>query len=62
MRACRVADNAIGIAAQGGTTLEQVATVPDVPADGVVSVSVDTTFTGNITRVGAGNVPLPSPL
>jgi hypothetical protein len=62
VRACRVTDNAVGIYAQGGTALEQVVAVPEVPTDGVVSVSGDTTFTGNATRVGSGIVPVPSPL
>jgi hypothetical protein len=62
VRASRVTDNAVGISAQGGTTIEQVGVVPEVPTDGVVSVSADTTFTGNATRVGSGIVPVPSPL
>ncbi|MDB4934882.1 MAG: hypothetical protein JWP87_1854 [Labilithrix sp.] len=62
VRACRVTDNAVGISVQGGARLEQVAIVPESPRDGVVSVSADTTFTGNATRVGAGMVPVPAPL
>jgi hypothetical protein len=62
LRACHVTNNAVGIYAQGGTELQQVATVPDAPNDGVVAVSTDTEFTGNTTRVGSGVVPVPSPL
>ena len=62
VRACRVTDNAVGISVQGGTELQQVTAVPEAPSDNVVSVSIDTTFTGNGTRVGSGVVPLPAPL
>ncbi len=62
VRASRVTDNAVGIFAQGGSELLQVAVVPEAPIDGQVSVSVDTVFTDNATRVGSGVVPVPSPL
>ena len=62
VRASRITDNAVGIFAQGGSELLQVAAVPDAPVDGQVPVSIDTTFTDNATRVGSGVVPVPSPL
>lgn len=62
LRACHVKDNAVGIFAQGGTELQQVAVVPEAPNDGIVAVSTDTEFTGNATRVGSGVVPVPAPL
>ncbi|HSO31066.1 MAG TPA: hypothetical protein VLT33_01085, partial [Labilithrix sp.] len=62
VRASRVTDNAVGIYAQGGTELQQVEVVPDAPVDGQVSVSADTVFAGNATRVGSGVIPVPAPL
>ena len=62
VRASRVTDNAVGIFAQNGSTLLQVATVPEAPVEGQVAVSADTVFTDNATRVGSGVVPIPAPL
>ena len=41
---------------------EGVDVVPDAPLDGQVSVSADTVFVGNATRVGSGVIPVPAPL
>jgi hypothetical protein len=57
-----IADNAVGLHVQDGSTLVQVVTVPDAPTGKVVSVSADTVFDGNQTRLGSGVVPLPDPL
>ena len=62
VRASRVNDNAVGIFAQNGSTLIQVATVPEAPVEGQVAVSTDTVFTGNATRVGSGVIPVPAPI
>ncbi len=62
VRASRVTDNAVGIFAQNGSALLQVAVVPEAPVDGQVAVSADTVFTDNATRVGSGVVPVPAPL
>ena len=42
--------------------LVQVDVAPFRPSGLNVSVSADTTFEGNATRVGSGTVPLPDPL
>lgn len=57
-----VADNAVGIHAQDGSTLVQVDAPPASPSGTDVAVSADTTFEGNATRIGSGTVPLPDPL
>jgi hypothetical protein len=57
-----IADNAVGIHAQDGSMLAQVDVAPSQPTGVTVSVSADTTFAGNATRVGSGTVPLPDPL
>jgi nitrous oxidase accessory protein NosD len=59
---CVIADNAVGIHVQDGSTLNQVATAPKEPAGLAVDVTEDTQFEGNATRVGSGVVPLPDPL
>lgn len=59
---CTIADNAVGIHVQDGSTLSQVVTVPKEPSGLSVEVSEDTKFEGNATRVGNGVVPLPDPL
>ncbi len=57
---CAFIDNAVGVYVQGGSQL--------VEGDGsgddsmTVSISSDTTFDGNQTRVGSGTIPLPPPL
>ena len=57
-----IADNAVGIHAQDGSMLVQVDVAPSQPTGVDVSVTADTTFEGNATRVGSGAVPLPDPL
>lgn len=58
-----VARNAVGIHAQAGSFLVELDD-PDATslADGEVRVAPSTHFASNATRVGSGNVPLPSPL
>jgi hypothetical protein len=58
----RIRGNAVGIHVQDGSTLQEVATVPDDVPDGTVNVSTDSTFDGNGSRVGSGALPLPAPL
>lgn len=57
-----IADNAVGIHVQDGSTLVQVDTAPTDPSGLSVDVTADTKFEGNATRVGSGTVPLPDPL
>jgi hypothetical protein len=57
-----VGDNTVGIHVQDGSTLQQVDVAPAQPAGNSVSVSADTVFEGNASRVGSGTVPLPTPL
>lgn len=57
-----IADNAVGIHVQDGSTLNQVETPPDEPTGLDVDVTSDTKFEGNATRVGSGTIPLPEPL
>jgi nitrous oxidase accessory protein NosD len=57
-----IADNAVGIHVQDGSTLVQVDTAPGDPANLSVDVTADTKFENNATRVGSGTVPLPDPL
>jgi hypothetical protein len=59
MTKCALIDNAIGVSVQGGSSL--------VEGDGTgdpltVSISSDTIFSGNATRVGSGAIPLPPAL
>jgi hypothetical protein len=58
----RIRGNAVGIHVQDGSTLQEVATVPEDPAESTVNVSTDSTFDGNGSRVGSGALPLPAPL
>lgn len=58
----RITKNAVGIHVQDGTAIAEVAVVPADPPEGTVSVSTDSTFDGNETRVGSGALPLPAPL
>jgi hypothetical protein len=60
--ATTIADNAVGIHAQDGSMLVQVDVPPSQPTASTVSVSADSTFEGNATRIGSGTVPLPDPL
>lgn len=57
-----VAENAVGIHVQDGSTLEEVDVVPSAPSGTKVSVTKDTRFEGNATKVGSGVIPLPDPL
>jgi hypothetical protein len=57
-----IADNAVGIHVQDGSTLVQVDAPPDAPSGLDVDVTTDTRFEGNATRVGSGTIPLPEPL
>ncbi|MDB4944786.1 MAG: hypothetical protein JWP97_4320 [Labilithrix sp.] len=62
VRASHIDDNAVGIFAQNGSELQQVDVAPDAATPGVVAVTADTSFTGNVTRVGSGVVSVPDPL
>ena len=57
-----VADNAVGIHAQSGSSLHELGEVPGEPLPSIVRVSTDTRFVGNDTRVGTGVVPVPTPI
>jgi hypothetical protein len=57
-----IADNAVGIHVQDGSTLVQVDEAPDAPSGLEVDVTSDTVFEGNATRVGSGTIALPEPL
>ncbi|MEO8797632.1 MAG: hypothetical protein ABI551_07090, partial [Polyangiaceae bacterium] len=59
---CRVIDNAVGINVQDGTTLQEPESVPQSPTELVVDVSKDTVFSGNDTRVGSEQLPIPTDL
>jgi hypothetical protein len=43
-----------------GFALNSVDTAPDAPEPNAVDVTTDTQFVDNQTRVGSGEVPLPS--
>jgi hypothetical protein len=58
----RIRANAVGIHVQDGSTLVEVAAVPDDPPESSVNVSTDSIFDGNGSRVGSGALPLPAPL
>lgn len=62
VRASRITNNGIGIATQGGSTLDVVTEAPAEPSENVVSVTADSVFTDNATRIGAGAIPVPSVL
>jgi hypothetical protein len=57
-----VRDNAIGIHVQDGSVLNEVEAAPEAAGDLEVVVTKDTRFTGNATKVGSGEIPLPSPI
>lgn len=59
---CFVKGNLVGIHAQDGAALLETTTPPDGPIPLEVSVTKDTRFEENVTRVGVGVVPLPSSL
>lgn len=56
-----VTGNAVGIHVQDGSTLKVADAVPDAIAPGDVYVTSDARLEGNVTRFGAGQVPLPDP-
>ncbi|MEJ7729758.1 MAG: right-handed parallel beta-helix repeat-containing protein [Polyangiaceae bacterium] len=60
--ASAVAGNAVGIHAQDGSVLQDVDALPATPPDLQILVTPSTHFIGNLTRIGSGVVPLPSPL
>lgn len=53
-------NNAIGIHAEQGSTLVESAEIPQVLEPGAVVVTPDTRFEMNLTKVGSGEIPLPS--
>lgn len=55
-----VQKNAVGIHIQGDSQLQTAPAAPDAPANDVVTVTDDSQFIDNATRVGSGTVPLPS--
>ncbi len=57
-----IRDNAIGIHVQGGSTLQELDVPPDTEDNLEVAVTKDTRFTGNATKVGSGEIPLPTAL
>jgi hypothetical protein len=60
---CVVQGNEVGIQVQQGSTLTTSPTAPDTPTPNVVLVTDDSQFIDNATRIGSGEVPLPtSPL
>jgi Right handed beta helix region len=60
-----IADNAVGIHVQDGSTLREVEASDDgkIAPEGLnVDVTKDTLFEGNGSKVGNGTIPLPAPL
>jgi hypothetical protein len=57
-----VKNNAVGVHAQEGSSLTEADVAPDVASAPDVVVTKDTRFLDNATRVGAGELPLPTPL
>jgi hypothetical protein len=55
-----VQKNAVGIHVQGKSQLTTVAVAPESPTTDVVTVTDDSQFLDNQTRVGSGAVPLPT--
>ncbi len=53
--------NRVGISVQGGVTLSEVTTAPDVPVAKEVQLGGDVLIVDNETRIGTGEVPLPDP-
>lgn len=60
--ACLVSDNTVALHAQEGVTLLEVATAPPDATSMSLTVSSDSRFVRNQTRIGSGTVPLPSPV
>lgn len=59
---CQVVANGVGIHVQDGSQLQDADTVTEPPAALQVLVTPTTQFIGNLTRVGSGQIPIPSPL
>jgi hypothetical protein len=57
-----IAENAVGIHVQDGSTLREVDAVSGDPQGLDVDVTKDTVFEGNGSKVGNGTIPLPAPL
>jgi hypothetical protein len=55
-----VQKNAVGIHIQGDSRLQTAPSAPNAPDRDVVTVTDDSQFIDNATRVGSGTVPLPS--
>ncbi|MFH1810399.1 MAG: right-handed parallel beta-helix repeat-containing protein [Pseudomonadota bacterium] len=55
-----VLSNPVGLNAQGGAQVEEVATLPDSPTAQTVYVTPETVFWNNATRLGSGDLPLPA--
>ncbi|MFN7133226.1 MAG: right-handed parallel beta-helix repeat-containing protein, partial [Myxococcales bacterium] len=54
-------DNATALHAQDGTTVDEVAQLPEAPGEHRLLVQRDVEVRGNGTRIGAGQLPLPDP-
>jgi hypothetical protein len=57
-----VIDNAVAIHVQDGSELAELDVLPSSVPLLQLAVTTDVAFTGNATRVGSGQVPLPEPL
>jgi hypothetical protein len=57
-----IADNTVGIHAQEGSRLIETDTAPDAPSGHDVTVTNDTRFENNATRIGSGEIALPAPI
>ncbi len=55
-----IGDQPVGLETQGTTTLAAVRAVSAAPPPGVLEVTDGTSFVDNGSKVGAGNIPLPS--
>jgi len=58
--ACVIARNKVGAHVQGGSKLVESASKPASPVAGQVIVTTDTQFVDNLTRVGSGEISLPT--
>jgi hypothetical protein len=57
----RIRGNQVGLYVQDGTALREVAEATAPPGANEVTVSTDSVFSENGSRLSAGNVPLPEP-
>ncbi len=57
----RIAKNAIGLHAQDGSTVEELASVPAALGARQVAVTTSTRFEENQSKLSAGTIPLPPP-